>query len=214
MFLCLHVDTQRAFQHPSIAQEIKTVTTVHDAPLHRKLFVRPLSTITSSQTLRHVSACVIILTMHHAFEDYFLILYILVFQAFEEYGEIEEAIVIRDRVTRISKNYGFVTYRDIESVHDALREPRKAIDVRYSDCFEETGIFSVHDEYMNTEFLLFQGIVTVCGVARERKTSSDPESDSSLRRKLYVGDLPGGVTSENLLRDFQKHGEIEKAVVM
>ncbi|KAI5426902.1 hypothetical protein KIW84_032364 [Lathyrus oleraceus] len=146
-----------AFQHPSIAQEIKTVTTVHDAPLHRKLFVRPLSTITSSQTLRH---------------------------AFEEYGEIEEAIVIRDRVTRISKNYGFVTYRDIESVHDALREPRKAID----------------------------GIVTVCDVARERKTSSDPESDSSLRRNLYVGDLPGGVTSENLLRDFQKHGEIEKAV--
>lgn len=79
--------------------------------------------------------------MHHAFEDSFLIWYILVFQAFEEYGEIEKANVIRDKVTKISKKYGFVTYRDIKSVHNALREPRKDIDVSYSDCFEETGVY-------------------------------------------------------------------------
>lgn len=66
---------------------------------------------------------------------------------------------------------------------------------------------------MNTEFFLFQGSVARCDVANERPSkTSDP--DFSLTRKIYVGDLAAGVTSENLHSDFQMHGEIEEAVVM
>ncbi|CAL5193532.1 unnamed protein product [Lathyrus oleraceus] len=144
-----------ASRHPSIAQEIETLTNVHS---HRTLFVSGLSSQTNSQTLS---------------------------RAFEEYGEIERATVIRDKVTKISKNYGFVTYRDVKSVHDALREPRKYID----------------------------GSVARCDVANERQgKTSGP--DFPLTRKIYIGDLAAGVTSENLRSDFQMHGEIEEAVAM
>ncbi|XP_058748569.1 UBP1-associated protein 2C-like [Vicia villosa] len=147
-----------ASQHPSIAQEIEALTTVTP---HRTLFVRNLSSRTNSRLLR---------------------------RAFQRYGEIEEAFVVCDRVTKISKNYGFVTYKDVKSVQDALIQPSKDID----------------------------GSMAVCDVADERhrrnNISSDP--DLYLFRKLYVGHLAAGVTSENLRSDFQIHGEIEAAVVM
>ncbi|XP_058748568.1 UBP1-associated protein 2C-like [Vicia villosa] len=108
--------------------------------------------------------------------------------AFEEHGEIEEAYVVRHRDTRISKNYGFVTYKDVKSVQDALIRPRKVID----------------------------GSMAVCDVADgshgKTNTSSDP--DLPLGRKLYIGNLAAGVTTENLRSDFQMHGEIVEAVAM
>lgn len=49
---------------------------------------------------------------------------------FDQYGEIEEAVVITDRVTNKSKGYGFVTMADPESAKKAIQDPNPVIDGR------------------------------------------------------------------------------------
>lgn len=49
---------------------------------------------------------------------------------FDQYGEIEEAVVITDRVTSKSKGYGFVTMVDAESAKKAIQDPNPVIDGR------------------------------------------------------------------------------------
>jgi len=56
------------------------------------------------------------------------------YQAFQEHGELQEAVVIRDKKTNKSKGYGFVTYKYSESARAALREPNKKIDGRQTHC--------------------------------------------------------------------------------
>lgn len=60
------------------------------------------------------------------------------FQAFIEHGEIEEGAVIYDKATGKSRGYGFITYKHMESTHEALRAPSKLIDVSLSPfcCFD------------------------------------------------------------------------------
>eukprot|EP00486_Rosalina_sp_Unknown_P015643 CAMPEP_0201594972 /NCGR_PEP_ID=MMETSP0190_2-20130828/192120_1 /ASSEMBLY_ACC=CAM_ASM_000263 /TAXON_ID=37353 /ORGANISM="Rosalina sp." /LENGTH=647 /DNA_ID=CAMNT_0048054789 /DNA_START=657 /DNA_END=2600 /DNA_ORIENTATION=+ len=53
---------------------------------------------------------------------------------FREYGELQEAVVIRDKKTGKSKGYGFVTFKYSESAQQALAEPNKKIDGRQTHC--------------------------------------------------------------------------------
>lgn len=49
---------------------------------------------------------------------------------FIQFGEIKEAVVIRDRLTGASKGYGFVTMKDHQSATEALKNPNPYIDGR------------------------------------------------------------------------------------
>lgn len=49
---------------------------------------------------------------------------------FEQFGEIREAVVIKDRDTQKSKGYGFVTFHDKESAEKACVNRRPVIDGR------------------------------------------------------------------------------------
>jgi len=55
-------------------------------------------------------------------------------QAFSHHGQLQEAVVIRDKKTGKSKGYGFVTYKYSESAQAALRDPNKKIDGRQTHC--------------------------------------------------------------------------------
>ena len=56
----------------------------------------------------------------------------LIFQAFEQYGEIEEGSVIIDKATGKSRGFGFITFKHMDSAQKALQEPSKTIDVSVS----------------------------------------------------------------------------------
>jgi len=56
------------------------------------------------------------------------------YQAFAGHGELQEAVVIRDKKTNKSKGYGFVTYKYSESARAALCDPNKKIDGRQTHC--------------------------------------------------------------------------------
>eukprot|EP01084_Bolivina_argentea_P273894 466681_1 len=55
-------------------------------------------------------------------------------EVFRKYGELQEAVVIRDKKTGKSKGYGFVTFKYSESAQSALHEPNKKIDGRQTHC--------------------------------------------------------------------------------
>ncbi|RLN89801.1 hypothetical protein BBJ28_00012787 [Nothophytophthora sp. Chile5] len=78
-----------------------------DDTADRKLFVRGLSWDSGDDALRH---------------------------EFQKFGELEEAMVARDRKTGKSKGYGFVTYKLKAAADHALQTPQKFIDVRLFPC--------------------------------------------------------------------------------
>jgi len=49
---------------------------------------------------------------------------------FEQFGDIEEAVVITDRQTGKSRGYGFVTMADAKAAERACRDPNPIIDGR------------------------------------------------------------------------------------
>lgn len=53
---------------------------------------------------------------------------------FEQFGEIQEAVVIMDKNTGRSKGYGFVTFRDREAAKRACADPSPVIDGRRANC--------------------------------------------------------------------------------
>ncbi|CAA6666667.1 unnamed protein product [Spirodela intermedia] len=53
---------------------------------------------------------------------------------FDQFGEIQEAVVIRDKTTGRSKGYGFVTFKDAESAQRACQDPSPVIDGRRANC--------------------------------------------------------------------------------
>lgn len=53
---------------------------------------------------------------------------------FEQFGEIQEAVVITDKNTGRSKGYGFVTFKDPEAAMRACQNPSPVIDGRRANC--------------------------------------------------------------------------------
>uniref|UniRef100_A0A0D6R3F1 RRM domain-containing protein n=1 Tax=Araucaria cunninghamii TaxID=56994 RepID=A0A0D6R3F1_ARACU len=53
---------------------------------------------------------------------------------FEQFGEIQEAVVIMDKNTGRSKGYGFVTFREPEAARRACADPTPVIDGRRANC--------------------------------------------------------------------------------
>nr|GEV58206.1 UBP1-associated protein 2C-like [Tanacetum cinerariifolium] len=72
-------------------------------PSHRKLFIRGIGWDTTTTTLKSV---------------------------FEQYGEVDEGLVIVEKATNKSKGYGFVTFKHVDGAVKALVEPSKKIDGR------------------------------------------------------------------------------------
>ncbi|OVA04711.1 RNA recognition motif domain [Macleaya cordata] len=53
---------------------------------------------------------------------------------FEQFGEIQEAVVITDKNTGRSKGYGFVTFKDPDAATRACQDPSPVIDGRRANC--------------------------------------------------------------------------------
>jgi RNA recognition motif-containing protein len=56
---------------------------------------------------------------------------LFLFQAFKEYGEIEDGKVIVYEGTQKSRGFGYILYKDVKSAQKALLQPSKLIDVSF-----------------------------------------------------------------------------------
>ncbi|GJW40050.1 UBP1-associated protein 2C-like protein [Tanacetum coccineum] len=157
---------------------LDAVRAIADAdPTQRKLFIRGIGWETTSEKLRTV---------------------------FSAYGELEEAIVITDKVTNKSKGYGFVTFKHIDGAMLAVKEPSKKIDGRvtvaqFGGQYSVSDSCRVHFSHDAQPHHLSNSVV-------HRKLGS---VDVSMR-KIYVGNAPFEISSERLLAHFVTYKEIEE----
>jgi len=52
------------------------------------------------------------------------------FDVYEQYGEIEEGIIIMDNASGKPRGFGFIIFKYMDSAQRELKEPRNTIDVR------------------------------------------------------------------------------------
>ncbi|KAI3939599.1 hypothetical protein MKX01_038554 [Papaver californicum] len=126
-------------------------------PTQRKLFIRGLGWETTTEGLRTL---------------------------FSSYGDLDEAVVILDKVTGKSKGYGFVTFKHIDGAMLALKEPSKKIDGRMT--------------------------VTQLAASGTTGPTSNIQPIDVSARKIYVGNVPFDMPSDRLLAHFSSYGEIEE----
>ncbi|KAI3716223.1 hypothetical protein L6452_23414 [Arctium lappa] len=147
-----------SLRHSDVLDAVRSIA--DRDPSQRKLFIRGLGWETTTEKLRDL---------------------------FATYGDLEEAIVILDKVTGKSKGYGFVTYKHIDGALMALKDPSKKIDGRMT----VTQLASAG----------FSGGVTVTANSQTLDVSS---------RKIYVGNVPYDMPGERLLAHFSSYGEMEE----
>lgn len=150
----LDILQEAVVRHPDVL-EIVRLTADSDIS-QRKLFIRGLAAETTTEGLRSL---------------------------FSNYGDLDEAIVILDKVTAKSKGYGFVTFKHVDGALLALKEPSKKIDGRVT--------------------------VTQLAAAGNQGTTNSHVSDISMR-KIYVANVPFDMPADRLLNQFLAYGDIEE----
>lgn len=145
-------------RHPDVLELVRS--TADSDITQRKLFIRGLAAETTTEGLRSL---------------------------FSAYGDLDEAIVILDKVTAKSKGYGFVTFKHVDGALLALKDPSKKIDGR-----------------VTVTQLAAAGNQGGAGAA-----VSGNVSDVSMR-KIYVANVPVDMPADRLLNLFLAYGEIEE----
>eukprot|EP00262_Sarcandra_glabra_P016021 TRINITY_DN5077_c0_g1_i1.p1 TRINITY_DN5077_c0_g1~~TRINITY_DN5077_c0_g1_i1.p1 ORF type:complete len:473 (+),score=57.49 TRINITY_DN5077_c0_g1_i1:131-1549(+) len=148
-----------AVLHADVLDAVRSIA--NRDPAQRKLFIRGLGWETTTESLRSL---------------------------FAVYGDLEEAVVILDKVTGKSKGYGFVTFRHIDGAILALKEPSKKIGGR-----------------MTVTQLAASGTTGPTAVV----AAATAPPDVSMR-KIYVGNVPFDMQADRLLAHFSTYGEVEE----
>ncbi|CAE5967338.1 unnamed protein product [Arabidopsis arenosa] len=140
-------------RHPDVLDSVRS--TADSDISQRKLFIRGLAADTTTEGLRSL---------------------------FSNYGDLEEAIVILDKVTGKSKGYGFVTFMHVDGALLALKEPSKKID----------------------------GRVTVTQLAASGNQGTGSQIADISMRKIYVANVPFDMPADRLLNHFMAYGDVEE----
>ena len=107
---------------------------------------------------------------------------------FSKYGEVQDCVLMMDRVTGRSRCFGFVTMREAESL-DQILSQEQTVDGKKVDCKP--------------------------AVPRDPTPSAQSEPPQSFRtKKMFVGGLPPDITEEAFSGFFSQFGSLEDTVVM
>lgn len=160
----LEIVQNALLRHPDVLDAVRSLADRDTA--QRKLFIRGLGWETTTEKLRAL---------------------------FSAYGELDEAVVILDKVTGKSKGYGFITFKHIDGAIMALKEPSKKIDGR-----------------MTVTQLAAAGISGGGGPAAGVGGGGVNNPVDVSTRKIYVSNVPYDMAAERLLQHFSMYGEIEE----
>lgn len=105
---------------------------------------------------------------------------------FSKFGEIEKVKLIRDKKTKQSKCFAFISFKENSSIKNllSLKEPLYIKDRRID-----------------------------CQVAKEKREKTGYEEEMK-QKKIFVGGIPKSTTDEDLINYFQKFGPVETAYVI
>ncbi|KAL3503144.1 hypothetical protein ACH5RR_037593 [Cinchona calisaya] len=155
----LEIVQSALLRHVDVLDSVRSIA--DRDPTQRKLFIRGLGWETTTEKLRGL---------------------------FSQYGDLEEAVVILDKVTGKSKGYGFITFKHIDGAMAAIKEPSKKIDGR-----------------MTVTQLAAAGVSGGPGGGGGNNNQVDVSD-----RKIYVANVPYDMPGERLLAHFSMYGEIEE----
>ncbi|PIA57376.1 hypothetical protein AQUCO_00600247v1 [Aquilegia coerulea] len=148
----LEILKEAALKNPSIIDRI--IQSAETDTIHRKIFVHGLGWDATNETL---------------------------IDSFKEYGDIQIANVVTDKVTAKSKGYGFVQFKTRDGAQNALKQPHKKIGNR----------------------------MTACQLASFGPVPNHPIPDST-GRKIYVANAGAHLDIQKLRTFFARFGEIEE----
>ena len=98
--------------------------------LCRKIFIGGLSYSTDDGTLAlAISVALPLISLSEKLRQYFQV-----------YGTVQDAVVMKDPVSRRSRGFGFITFTDVQAVDNALAHDPHTIDSR--------KVFSFFTEYV------------------------------------------------------------------
>ncbi|XP_073297559.1 UBP1-associated protein 2C-like [Primulina huaijiensis] len=160
----LEIVQKAILRHPDVLDAVRSIADRDTT--QRKLFIRGLGWETTTEKLRSL---------------------------FSSYGELDEAVVILDKVTGKSKGYGFVTFKHIDGAMMALKEPSKKIDGR-----------------MTVTQLAAAGNPATGGPGMAGGVGGMISPADVSTRKIYVANVPYDMMAERLLQHFSMYGEIEE----
>jgi len=103
---------------------------------------------------------------------------------FEKYGEVKEAVVMRDTVTKRSRGFGFIVFNDLTAVDKVLE---------FTDCHIIDG--------------------KKVDPKRAVPKKATPGANQPFR-KVFVGGLPGDVTAAELQEYFEAFGKVTECLLM
>ncbi|KAH7427393.1 hypothetical protein KP509_10G042100 [Ceratopteris richardii] len=155
---------EAAILHQDVLSKLQKLA--DEDPADRKLFVRGLNFSTDKPSLQ---------------------------KAFEEYGSVEDCLVVVDKTTGKSKGFGFVTYQHRVDAIRALKEPSKTIDGRETICYLSGA--------RNADAAAAGALAPASSLLPEVAASS---------RKIYVGNVPKNIEKDTLRSFFAQYGEISE----
>ncbi|XP_059318633.1 heterogeneous nuclear ribonucleoprotein 1-like [Lycium ferocissimum] len=116
---------------------------------------------------------------------------------FSHYGELTHAIIMRDRVTGLSRGFGFVVFSD-PSVIDVILKEKHVIDGRQVEA--KKALPRQQQQSLRS---------------RLPHASEDRRPEGNTRtRKIFVGGLPSSLTEEEFCQYFQSYGNVTDKVIM
>ncbi|XP_074568724.1 RNA-binding protein 1-like [Curcuma longa] len=131
---------------------------------------------------------------------------------FARYGEVKEAVVIRDRVTGNARGFGFVKFADPQASESALKEDKKhVIRGRTVTVRRATLRRQLHQ---NREFLNPEQNGQFIRSGEENGDRGFYNVHSTSTKKIFIGGLPDNVDQHELRSYFEKFGSVVDAVVM
>ncbi|KAK2445735.1 heterogeneous nuclear ribonucleoprotein [Trifolium repens] len=120
---------------------------------------------------------------------------------FSKYGNVLLSTISFDRTTRIPRGFGFVTFSDISSAHNALQDTHvilgKKVEVRKAIPRSEQ---QQQNQLQNRRGYSY--------------SNYECNSDYIRTKKIFVGGLPANMFVEEFKRYFEKFGKITDVVVM
>ncbi|KAJ6728932.1 HETEROGENEOUS NUCLEAR RIBONUCLEOPROTEIN 1 [Salix viminalis] len=117
---------------------------------------------------------------------------------FNQYGEVSQVVIMRDKTTGRPRGFGFVVFSD-PSVLDPVLHDKHTIDGR---TVEAKRALSREEQHTSSRTGSFNGGRGSGGVGNFRT------------KKIFVGGLPSTVTEDGFRQYFQSYGHVSDVVVM
>ncbi|CAN4093201.1 unnamed protein product [Withania somnifera] len=117
---------------------------------------------------------------------------------FNHYGEVTHAMIMREKVTNLSRGFGFVVFSD-PSVVDTILLKKHTIDGRPVE--PKKALPRAQQQILRSQL---------------PHASEDTRMDGNIRRtrKIFVGGLPSSLTEEEFCQYFQNYGNVTDKVIM